>query len=151
MHIHHLELSEDRDLELYVSISNLKMLIAEIKSKNIPEEVCYKINYQIDKVNSCAIDNSIKIQNLLDMTYHSILHIIKTDLGIIPKNYYRDLYTTLGMTIFGLPLGLLLTATLDNSINLVFGVVFGLIFGVILGTRKDKIAQQENKVIQKFI
>ncbi len=148
MHIHHLEISADGDSNIYGSISNLNILISEIESKNIPEEVCYKINYQIDKVNSFSKEHEVKIKKQLEITVHRILHILKRDLGIIPENYYRNQYLALGMTVFGLPLGALIATLTGNTSYLAFGMLLGIPIGIAIGSKKDQIADKENKVIK---
>ncbi len=148
MHIHHLEISADSDEKLYASITHLKILISEIENKGVPEEVCYKINYQIDKMNSFANKKEGILNRQLEITYYRILYILRRDVGIIPENYYRNLYLALGMSVFGLPLGALIASFLENTSYLIFGMLFGLAVGIVIGSKKDQIADKENKVIR---
>jgi len=147
MHIHHLEISAHEDQKLYGSISTLNILISEIEAKSIPEEVCFKINYQIDKVNFSYRENDGLIKKQLDIAFRKILNILKRDLGIIPENYYRNLWLALGMSVFGLPLGALIATLTSNTSYLVFGMLMGIVIGIAYGSKKDKDALQENKVI----
>jgi len=148
MHIHYLEISAENDLKLRTAINNFTVLIDEIKVKAIPEEVCYKINSQIDFMNTLVNSDESKIKKKLEITYHKILLILRRDLGIVPENYYRNLYLALGMSVFGLPIGALIAFLSGNYSFLAIGMLFGLSIGVLVGAKKDKIADEENKVIK---
>lgn len=147
MNIHHLEISVKEDQKLYTSISKHNILISEIETKNIPEEVCYKVNYQIDKINSINGESEEQIKKQLEITFKKILNILEQDLGIIPQNYYRNMWLALGMSVFGLPLGVLIATFSSNISYLVFGMLIGMIAGLAYGSKKDQDALKENKVI----
>ena len=99
-------------------------------------------------MNSFAHRKEGKLKRQLEITHHRILYILRRDVGIIPENYYRNLYLALGMSVFGLPLGALLASLLGNSSYLIFGMLFSLAAGIAFGSRKDQIADKENKVIR---
>lgn len=55
---------------------------------------------------------------------------------------------TLGMTIFGLPFGLMFAMSLDNMAFLGIGLPMGMPIGMAIGAAKDKKAKDEGKVLE---
>ncbi|MBT8322649.1 MAG: hypothetical protein KJO94_04145, partial [Eudoraea sp.] len=66
-------------------------------------------------------------------------------LKIVTKNYYRNLWLALGMTVFGIPLGVAFGAAQDNMAFLGVGIPIGMAIGIGVGTAMDEQAKKKGK------
>ena len=64
---------------------------------------------------------------------------------LVPKNYYRNLWLPLGMSAFGLPIGVAFGLLVDNIALLSIGLPIGLAIGVALGISLDQKAAKAGK------
>lgn len=64
---------------------------------------------------------------------------------LVPKNYYRNLWMILGMTTFGLPLGVAFGLSLGNIGLLALGLPIGMVIGLAVGSSLDKKASENGK------
>ena len=67
------------------------------------------------------------------------------ELKIVPKNYYRNLWMVLGMSAFGLPLGVAFGLSLGNIGLLAIGLPIGMAIGTLVGSKLDKKALESGK------
>ncbi|MFN4198393.1 MAG: hypothetical protein ACK4FS_05120, partial [Flavobacterium sp.] len=74
-----------------------------------------------------------------------IVNLLEKELKWVPKNYYRNLWMVLGMTSFGLPIGIVFGMSLGNLAFLGIGLPIGLAFGIALGTHLDQKAKDEGR------
>lgn len=72
--------------------------------------------------------------------------IVKTH-GFVSPQYYQNQWMALGMTIFGLPFGVLFGMSLGNMAFLGIGLPIGLPIGIAIGQQKDKKAAADGKVL----
>ena len=73
----------------------------------------------------------------------AILKIVLDKLKLVPKGFYRTQWMMLGMTIFGIPIGVAFGAALGNMGLLGTGLPIGMALGIGLGMAKDKKAETE--------
>jgi hypothetical protein len=64
---------------------------------------------------------------------------------IVPINYYRKLWMILGMSVFGIPMGLGVGLSIGNYGMLGIGIGAGMAIGVGVGTSMDKKAFNEGR------
>jgi hypothetical protein len=74
-----------------------------------------------------------------------LIKLIEKEVKLVPKNYYRNLWLTLGMAGFGIPIGVAFGASLGNMAFIGVGLPIGLAFGIALGTGMDKKALAEGR------
>jgi len=122
----------------------LNKLIQELQNRGLPPEVVINMNEEIVKLNLLANDQP-KLLSHIKSAKNILLKIIKEDLEIVPKNYYRNLWLALGMSAFGLPLGVVFSSLLDNTSFIAIGLPIGMGIGIALGTQMDKKAISENR------
>ena len=67
------------------------------------------------------------------------------ELKIVTKNYYRNLWMVLGMSAFGLPLGVAFGLSLGNIGLLAIGLPIGMAIGTLVGSKLDKKALESGK------
>lgn len=84
---------------------------------------------------------------LLNRTYHVVTTKLRKEKNIVTPNYYQTLWMSLGMTIFGLPFGLVFSAALDNMAFFAIGLPIGMPIGMAIGINLDKKAREEGRAL----
>lgn len=75
--------------------------------------------------------------------YSVLLKYTQKEHGLVPQNYYRNLWMILGMTIFGVPFGIVFGLALDNFAFFSIGLPIGMPIGMAVGAEKDKKAKED--------
>lgn len=128
-----LQSAYDRFAELLLSIENL----------DLREETVKEMNDNISMANEVKESEKLKMQFLKKR--HSILQILKKKEKLVAKNHYRNLWMALGMTIFGIPFGVVFALSLDNLVFIAIGLPIGMPIGLAIGAQKDKQAAEEGR------
>ena len=126
------------------SIIQFKRLVEILNTKNLPKNIIEKINYEISILNSSEIVGN-SFLHLLKKKQNSITKLIEKELKLVPKNYYRNLWFVLGMTAFGLPLGVTFGLSIGNIGLLGIGLPIGMVIGLLIGSLMDKKALESGK------
>lgn len=125
------------------SFEKLTLLLNELNTKNIPEHIIVQINILVNEINDSTSDRQYLIN--LEENKSKIIKVVEKDIKLVPKNYYRNTWLVLGMTSFGLPLGVCFGLLMDNMALLATGLPIGMGIGVLVGSRMDKKAFEENR------
>lgn len=120
----------------------LDAVLTEIRQKELPETATASINIQIDELNDAG--DTVN-RSFAKKKQTAILNILEKQLKIVPKNYYRNLWLILGMSAFGLPIGVALGMALGNMGLLGTGFPFGMCIGILLGASMDKKAFRDGR------
>jgi hypothetical protein len=143
-----LELRERQDLstdpKLQAAYAQMTALVSEMKKKTLTPAVISSVNAKIDEVNTSALGGK-ELTRLVKNNQRTIIRILEKEMKIVPKNYYRTLWTVLGMSAFGIPLGVAFGTAMKNMGMLGLGLPIGLAIGLALGTRLDKKAADEGR------
>lgn len=115
-------------------------LLAEMKSRNLPDSIIESTNQEIVLIEASSSDEKIFAKQL-KKSQTLILKVLEKELKIVPKNYYRSIYMSLGMAGFGIPLGVAFGLALGNLGLLGIGLPIGLAIGIGIGTAKDNKAK----------
>lgn len=137
------KITNDKTNKLYVQMQEL---IKKINEKKISPETISFINEKIDEVNATTFTDS-QLYKQLKITQNSFIKKLEADHKIVTKNYYRNLWTAVGMSAFGLPFGLLFGLLMGNIALFAIGLPIGLAIGVGVGTSLDKKAFAEGRQI----
>jgi len=116
-------------------------LLSELRSREIPEEIIDLINASIDQLNAIECSDSKYVLQIRS-EQNKILQLIEKELKLVTKSHYQNLWTALGMCVFGLPIGVLFSQSLDNMAFIGMGLPIGLVIGIALGQEKDKKAKE---------
>ena len=88
----------------------------------------------------------IKIkQSSLRKSQIDILRLLKEKLKLAPINYYRNIWLALGMTAYGIPLGVAYGSITGNMAFLAIGLPIGMVLGIAIGVGMDKKALKEGR------
>ena len=128
------------------SIVQFKKLIEILNTKNLPENIVKKINSEISILNSSEIVGN-SFLHLLKKKQNTIAKLIEKELKLVPRNYYRNLWLVLGMSVFGLPLGVAFGLSIGNLGLLGIGLPIGMVIGLLVGSLMDKKAFESGRQI----
>ncbi len=122
-------------------------MVEELNKKEIPDEIEAMINKEISLIDSFTGTDKELIKTI-NKTYTNILNLVRNKLGLVPKHYYQNLWMALGLSVFGVPFGILWFVASNNPAMFAIGIPLGLPIGIAVGSQKDKKAAKENKQLQ---
>jgi hypothetical protein len=82
---------------------------------------------------------------IIRRTQSRILILIEKELKLVTKNHYRNTWLAVGMSAFGLPIGVVFGAILENMAFIGIGLPLGMAIGIAVGTAMDKKASENGK------
>ena len=133
-----------KNLKLEKAIKKMENLIKELTKKEIPLEIIGEINSDIKKLNTFSGTDK-ELLKILKKSYCKILNILEKKLKIVPKDHYRNLWLAIGISIFGVVFGSVLSTSLNDYSFIGIGIPIGMAIGIAVGTNLDKKAAEEGK------
>ncbi len=130
--------------KLQKSYQRYIQLVKAINEKDVPDDFASEVNRQIEELNKVP-DGHAKLRKLIRKTRSSITNKVINELKYVPKGYYQVLWMTLGMTIFGVPFGMMFGYAMDNFGLFAVGLPMGLPIGMAIGAGLDKKAADEGR------
>ena len=122
----------------------LVKLLNALELKELPTETIDLINQEIVQLNSLSnIDKNFV--NATKEMENRIIKMIEKKHKIVPINYYKKLWMVLGMSAFGIPIGVAFGLSIGNFGMLGLGIGIGMAIGVGVGTSMDKKAFNEKR------
>ena len=133
----------DPEKGLKTAYDRFAEVLGAIESKNLNPETIDEINKNTALVNEVKDEKKLKSQ--LQKKRYNILQVLEKKEKLVTQNHYRNLWLVLGMTVFGIPLGLVFALSLDNTAFLAIGLPIGLPIGMAIGAQMDKKAAEEGR------
>ncbi len=133
------------DIRLSQLYSQFDTLLSELRKKELPDSIIQTVNNEVEEINTSNSLTTNDLRKVIKKKQTAILRLIEKDLKLVPKNYYRTLWLALGMTVFGIPLGVLASVLLGKLGLFAIGLPIGVAIGVTVGTAMDKKAVKENR------
>lgn len=118
-------------------------LIKALSDHEISESVLKSINDEIEKANQAQSES--KLAQQLQKSHKNILKTAEKELDLVAKDHYRNMWMALGMTVFGIPFGVVFGAALNNYAFIGIGIPIGFGIGIAIGSKKDKEAQEQGR------
>ena len=87
---------------IYVQFNEL---LKQLRQKELPHEIIEMFNQDIEELNSTSLTGN-GLRKLLKKKQTKILKLLEKELKIVPKDYYRNLWLAVGMSAFGVPIGI---------------------------------------------
>ncbi|UJP65106.1 hypothetical protein [Mongoliitalea daihaiensis] len=134
-------LSEDKVAIVFAQFSEL---LKELKTRDLTENLISLINLSVDKINASTTESK-QLKKLIKQEQNLILKQLEKEMKVVPINYYRNLWLVLGMTTFGLPMGVSIGLSLGNIGLLGIGLPIGMVIGMAVGSNIDKKALKEGR------
>lgn len=134
----------DTNVKLKEAYVQFESLLFELRKKDLPEGLVRSINQDIEALNSTSISGEA-MRKIIKKTQTKMIKLLEKELKLVPKNYYRNLWLALGMTAFGLPIGVAFGTILGNMAFLGIGLPMGLALGLAIGSGMDNKAFKEGR------
>ncbi len=132
-----------------VNFEYLKNLLIKIEDNHIPDSelLCSKIEEVLNGIQPKTANQKIqyKTKNLNDIT--NLQTFVKENYNYIPKGKFKESYTSQGM-VLGMSIGIAIGAALGKiALGLPVGMLWGLGIGGFIGSKADRKAEIENRVL----
>ncbi len=134
----------DKNVQVQEMSLQFEKLLTELRKKELPDGLVNAINKDIEALNASS-GSGDEQRKSIKKTQMRLIKLIEKEVKLVPKNYYRNLWLTLGMAGFGIPIGVAFGASLGNMAFIGVGLPIGLAFGIALGTGMDKKALAEGR------
>ncbi len=132
------------DTKLYALYKSYDALMTELSRKELPGEVVGFINTQVAELNAYG-ESDRSYRKKLRGKMWKILRLLEKTLKIVPRNYYRQTWFVLGMSVFGVPLGVVFGSAFDNMGFIGLGLPIGMVIGMSIGASLDRKAAGEGR------
>ena len=125
-------------------VAQFKSLLIELEKKELPDTIVAAINLEVQELNT-IVGTDDDFSKSLKKKQSAIISLVEKQFKIVPLHYYRTRWTALGMSVFGIPLGVVFGAMLKNMGFIGIGLPMGMGIGMLVGTRLDEKAKNENR------
>lgn len=132
------------DMKVSQYFNQLDLLLNELRNRKIPDKIIESINSDLEEINATLLVGKTLLR-LLKKKQLKILKLLEKELKIVPKNHYRNLWLVLGMSAFGVPIGVAFGMSTGNMGLIGTGFPIGMGIGIALGAGMDKKAYNEGR------
>ena len=122
----------------------LRRLISDLQKRSLPTDLIETINSKIESINTSTLVDK-PLEKLVSTTLAELLKLVEKELKLVPKHHYRTLWMLMGMSTFGLPLGVVFGMSLGNISLLGIGLPIGMAIGIGVGSSMDEKAKKEGR------
>lgn len=144
MEILELHKKSDQSVKLTSKYLAFERLIAALKKMKLPLTIVTAMNREIELINH-FYGSDTGLINQMAGAQKRIMKLLEKQLKIVPKNHYLNLWMVLGMSVFGVPLGVVWGTTSGNMANLGIGLPIGMAMGIAVGAALDGKAKREGR------
>lgn len=147
-----IELKKRQDMTISPKLdavyTQFNALVDELNTRGLPDSTISAVNKEIEEVNTTTkVSNNMR--RFILKKQARIMRLIEKEHKIVPKNYYRNLWLTLGMSAFGIPIGAAIGASVGNMGLIAIGLPIGMSVGMAIGARMDKKALKEGRQLNR--
>jgi hypothetical protein len=101
-------------------------------------------NQEVEQLNAIELVDSSFVKSL-KRSENKVVKFIEKNHKIAPKNYYRKLWMIMGISGFGIPLGVFVGLSFGNMGMIGLGFPIGMAVGIGVGSKLDKKAFTEGR------
>lgn len=127
----------EKNDRLHKSYTQYASLLSILDTKELTDETKISINTGTERLNSLQ-DTEKDFKKTLRKIQYSTVKLIEKEYKLVPKNYYRNMWMVVGMSAFGVPIGVAFGVSQGNMSFIGTGFPIGMVIGLALGTRLDK-------------
>ena len=135
---------------LQTKYQQLGLLISELNRRELPKEIIEQINGILDPVQSLS-ESDPGFAKLLRKSQSAIVKLLEKELKLVPRNHYRTTWMAVGMSAFGIPIGVAFGAALGNMGLLGAGLPIGFAIGLAVGGAMDNKAKEEGRQLDVLL
>ncbi|WP_439506195.1 hypothetical protein [Sediminibacterium sp.] len=135
------------NLKAFNAYQQFGSLLKALESKELPNTTVDQINRDIEELNNLS-DSDKYLVKKIKAKENSVIKLVEKMHKIVPINYYRKLWMVVGMSAFGLPMGVAFGLSIGNLGMLGIGLPIGMAIGIGVGTSMDKKALSEGRQLE---
>lgn len=128
-------------------LATLQELLDELATRDLPASAVTTINTAITTLNHYPTSEP-RLHNIVYRTQSHILRYLEKELKLVQKKHYQRLWMVVGMSAFGIPIGVALGVSQGQMGLLGVGLPIGMVIGIAVGTSMDKKAADEGRQLQ---
>ena len=132
------------DDKLAKAYRRLHKVLAIAETKPLSESTISKINEKVQELNASTKINGA-LYRLVNLTENEIITILEQDIDIVPVGHYSKKWTAVGITLYGIPFGIILGLLTHNMGLFAIGLPIGLGIGALIGRSKDAQAAAQGR------
>lgn len=137
----------EKNKKLKAKFEQFQKLLLALEERELPEEIETSINQEIEKVNTFSGDAKA-LQKLIAKSHQTVFQKVHKELKLVTKNYYLLLWMSLGMSSFGLPIGIAVGLSLNNMALMAAFLPVGMAIGMAVGAAMDKKAEKDGLLLE---
>ena len=122
-------------------------LLKHLEERDLPEATKIYISQKVEELNSFQ-GSGKEINKKMSAVKNDILGHLRKEHDLIPEKFYTLLWIPLGMSAFGLPIGVIMFLFTDNAAFIAIGLPLGVGLGSLFGASLDKKAEKEGRVLK---
>ena len=130
------------DEKLIKVYGQFKILLHELRTREFSDSIVVFMNTIITEIDRTPEN---ELRKKIKKTRSKILKLLEKEAKIVPKNYYQKTWMVLGMTVFGIPMGVIFGTSLGNMSFIGIGLPIGMALGIAIGSQMDKKAFEEGR------
>ncbi|REH01620.1 hypothetical protein [Flavobacterium aquicola] len=131
----------DKAIKVY---EQLGAFLKELSKKELPSHIIQSINQDIEELNSIPVFDT-NFGKTVKKKQSKIIKLVEKELKIVPQKYYTTFWLAVGMSAFGIPLGIAFGISIGNLGLLAIGLPIGMGIGALVGSAMDKKALEEGR------
>jgi len=139
-------ITSEQDKLLNSKLDCFNKLITELQKRELPNNIVLFVNNIIEQIN-LHNGNSEVLLRVIRSSQSQILNILEEKLQIVVKRHYHYKWFVMGLSVFGLPVGAVISLILGNISYIGIGLPIGMLIGVKFGDYLDKKAFENGKQI----
>src|SRR5689334_21669282 len=93
----------DYDEELEIEYRQLTKIVNELAAKKLPVHITLQINDELARINYFT-GSKKDLLKVMRRSQLKILRLLERKLRLVPKNHYRNTWSFIGISFFGIPL-----------------------------------------------
>ena len=132
------------NIKAYNAYQQFGKLLDELKLRQFPGETISLLNHEIEQLNAIEVSDSSFVK-AIKRSENKVVKFIEKEHKIVPKNYYRKLWLIMGISGFGIPLGVAGGLSLGHMGMSGLGFPIGMAVGIGVGSKMDKKAFEEGR------
>jgi hypothetical protein len=132
------------NIKAYNAYQQFGKLIDALELRQLPGETISLLNHEIEQLNAIEVLDSSFLK-AIKRSENKIVKYIEKNHKIVPKNHYRKLWMIMGISGFGIPLGVAVGLSLGNMGMIGLGFPIGMAIGIGVGSKMDKKALEEGR------
>lgn len=143
-------LNSTGDIKFSQIYFQFRELLNELRKKELPANILASIHESVETLNASFLTGE-DLRKLVKQKQTALLKQLEKELKIIPKSYYQNLGTVLGISGIGVPIGVAFGLSIGNMGLLGLGLPIGMGIGTVIGLAMDKKALNEGRQLNTAI